>query len=74
MSASDPNLYKGEFGDCSICDAKVVEVCTQGQACKECHVSCSWEDCMDQTWEARQQLKSGRTREEVLVIYPNARI
>lgn len=40
------DIYKGEVGECSICKNLNVELCNQ-LVCRDCHVSLTWEDCMD---------------------------
>lgn len=60
---------------CTVCE-KVVDgpFCPDG-ACKSCHVDLSFEDCSDKTWNARLLLRQGvRSRQDILKIYPDARI
>ena len=66
------DIYKGSMGTCHACKATNVEVCRNGNYCRECHVSCSWEDCMDQMFEARM-LATYAPRAYVQKIYPTAR-
>jgi hypothetical protein len=58
---------------CAGCSKPKKELCSDDR-CKECHVSCSWEDCTDGTWNARMLLSTGHPREEVKWLYPEARI
>jgi len=64
----NPGLCSGS------CGQEVDERCPSGDHCRDCHVSLSWESCVDGTWNALQLLKGPRTREQVLEIYPDARI
>ncbi len=64
----NPGLCSGSCG-------RVVDARCGGDHCRDCHVSLSWESCVDGTWNAQQLLKTGaRTREDILKIYPDARI
>lgn len=59
---------------CPTCQKPCDETCPDG-LCRACHVSCSWEDCVDGTFNARTMLEGGtRTREQLLELYPKARI
>jgi len=66
---------------CVNCGEWVTEVCGDGY-CRNCHKSCSWEDCLTQTFQARSNLalamRTGMTEKEakewVKTIYPNAKI
>ncbi len=66
---------------CTHCGRKVREVCGDGY-CRACHVTCSWEDCVTKTFEARTNLRlyvaTGISREEALKMvketYPEARL
>jgi len=58
---------------CESCKKEADEVCPDG-CCRECHVSLSFEDCCDGTWNARQVLAGGLPIEEVRKAYPDARI
>lgn len=66
---------------CEGCRKDVSEVCKDG-FCKDCHVTCSWEDCITGTFEARHYLTDARragipakdVREYVLRMYPKAKI
>jgi len=58
---------------CEGCGKDVDEVCGGGY-CRDCHKSVSWEDCITQTFEARNNLAHGMPRSLVKKIYPNAKI
>lgn len=61
-------------GKCSRCGKGGVERCG-GDHCRDCHVSLSWEDCVDGTYSARVLLRAGaRTRDDLLEQFPEARI
>lgn len=51
-------IYRGQKGTCLMCDAKNVECCIDGN-CRRCHVSLTWEECLDGTWSARQRVRAG---------------
>ena len=64
----------GELFTCINCGRKVKEVCPGGY-CRKCHVSLSFEDCCDGTWDARMMMRGGIfTKEDVKKIYLEARI
>lgn len=68
------DIYTGTPGDCRLCEAKNVECCVDGN-CRACHISCSWEDCMDGTWNVASMV-SRRTApaiEGLKSLYPHAR-
>jgi hypothetical protein len=69
----DKNIYAGEIGYCYMCNTNQVEICNDG-VCKNCHVSVSWEDCMDQTYNAQVMSRSGRSKESLKKMFPRARI
>lgn len=52
------------------CKREVTEVCQDG-FCRDCHVDISWEDCVDGTWLAQQNLAKGRSVKETKELYPN---
>lgn len=58
---------------CDICKQPAAEVCHDG-VCRSCHKSVTWDDCVTGTWNARKLLSLGRTRDEILKLYPDARI
>jgi len=59
--------------NCQNCKEFVNEVCPDGY-CKNCHKSVSWQDCCDGTYTARNLLKLGHSKKEILEIFPEARI
>ena len=64
----NPGLCSGS------CGQEVDERCG-GDHCRDCHVSLTFEDCVDGTWNAQQLLNAGvRTKENIKEIYPDARI
>jgi len=58
---------------CIDCNKEVDEVCGDG-FCRECHGDLSFEDCVDGTWLARQNIAKGRSVTETKRWYPDARI
>ena len=58
---------------CVNCGKKVKEVCGDGY-CRECHVSLSFEDCVNGTWAARSNMRLGFTRKRMKKLYPGAEI
>lgn len=64
---------------CVNCGSWVKEVCGDGY-CRDCHKSCSWEDCITDTFQARTNyalalgagLSKKEAKEFVKSIYPNA--
>lgn len=63
----------GMIGDCLLCKARRVKLCPDG-ACKPCHVSVTWTDCLTGTDIAERLLSLGHPRSEVKKLYPRARI
>ena len=65
--------------NCVSCKKEVKEVCADGY-CRACHVSCSWEDCVTQNFEAKGILNNTPPSQRVEVkaflkkIYPHAKI
>lgn len=57
---------------CKSCNKKVNIVCKDG-FCRNCHKTCSFNDCVTSTFEAKNLLKF-RSKDEILKIYPNAQI
>jgi hypothetical protein len=57
---------------CQNCKQEKEELC-KDDFCRECHATCSWEDCRTSTWEAWQLLNI-YSREKILKIYPKAKI
>jgi len=45
-------------GKCSSCGRDATERC-KDDYCRECHVSCSWESCIDGTWANEIRAKAG---------------
>ena len=60
-------------GTCSRCGRKDVEVCG-GDHCRDCHISISWDECVNETSNARMMLQNGWARDRVLELYPDADI
>jgi len=58
---------------CVICGKETEELCPDG-VCRDCHVSVSFEDCCDGTWNAKMALRDGVPFELVKKIHPNARV
>lgn len=58
---------------CAACNEEKEEVCGDGY-CRECHVSLSFDDCVNGTWLARQNIAKGRSIESTKAIYPNAEV
>ena len=66
---------------CDNCGEEVDEVCGGGY-CRKWHVSCSWEDCITGTFEARIHYNTLRqmgynkkqAKESTLSIYPAAKL
>jgi hypothetical protein len=59
---------------CDGCGAIVEEVCPD-LYCRECHVSVSFEDCCDSTYNAKAMIEAGlRTVEQARKEWPRARI
>lgn len=56
-----------------LCGKKAKELCND-LVCRKCHVSVSFEDCVDGTWSARMRIAAGVPREFVKKIYPEAKI
>lgn len=55
MTTSNRELYPGI---CASCGCDVDERCQDGY-CRSCHVSCSWEACLDGTWANEFRIASG---------------
>lgn len=58
---------------CFMCLLLFKELC-QDDVCRNCHTSVTWDDCTSGTWNAKILLQNGHTKEEVLAIYPDAKI
>ncbi len=58
---------------CVNCGKEVKEVCGDGY-CRACHVSVSFEDCVNGTWVAKNMMKVGFTREHMKELFPEAEI
>jgi len=67
---------------CVDCGKEVDEVCGDG-FCRDCHVSLSFEDCIDGTWLAKRYLEIAERIPQVDIkehkkwlksLYPNAKI
>jgi hypothetical protein len=56
---------------CFNCGKDAEEVCPDG-ACKPCHVSVTWEDCLTKTFNARKALAEGHPRDLVKQMFPEA--
>ena len=76
------DAMKTEKEICQDCGREVDEVCGDGY-CRNCHVSLSFEDCVDGTWVAKRMMAmakeigdgaEGRTKKMLKEIYPGARI
>ncbi len=58
---------------CRDCHKEVNEVCGDGY-CRNCHVSLSFEDCMDGTFTANILKNMGTPVKYIKTAYPKARI
>jgi len=56
---------------CTICGREAEELCPDG-VCRACHVSVSWDDCNNKTWDARLSLQAGVPLDLVKKIHPQA--
>lgn len=70
----NPTSVCPDLHACNICGqlASEDDTCPDGN-CRACHVSLSFEDCCDGTWNARVALKL-HPIEEVRRRYPNAKL
>lgn len=59
------------FDECQICGATAVELCHDG-TCRPCHKTCSWEECVTRTYDARIALRNSIDPERVREMYPDA--
>ena len=68
---------KGDIGYCNLSSCKTpkeeVEICPDG-VCRNCHVSVGWDNCVTGTFNAKQLLKTGRTKDQILELYPEAQL
>ena len=58
---------------CIICEKETDELC-KDQICRECHITCSWDDCTNKTFEAKVLISNGLDRDYVKTLYPKAEI
>ena len=56
---------------CVMCDKETDELCS-GLVCRDCHVSVSWDDCVNRTFDADLALKGGMSLEMAKDWFPNA--
>lgn len=58
-------------GECSLCGQAADERCG-GDACRACHKSLTFEDCVDGTWSAAASRRLGYSEERLREFYPDA--
>lgn len=66
--------YETVYGICPSCKEHGVELCAVGGVCRKCHINLPWEDCVSRTIQAMLLLQEGHSRDDVLKVYPNAKI
>lgn len=55
------------------CKERNVELC-KDDFCDRCHINLSFKDCITGTYSSQILFKNGHSREEILRIYPEAKI
>lgn len=60
-------------GICSLCDKHADERCND-DACRPCHKSLSFEDCVSGTWNAAASMRLGYSPERLREMYPAANL
>lgn len=62
---------KGDKMKCNICGKETDELC-HDLVCRECHISVSWEDCVNRTFDAEIALRGGMSLTMAKEWFPNA--
>jgi len=60
-----------KMNKCLLCGKETDELCS-GLACRDCHISVSWEDCVNNTFDADIALRGGMSMKMAREWFPNA--